>query len=319
MGNHNKSNEQSTFSIWGTCVVQPRQSRFSADRTQKKESNPKKEMNRLKKLSNDSASIYTVNQISKPALNNIRVIKRDGRTENFDPQKLKKSILKAGTNPRNANLVTKRVISRLSDKKEISSKKLSNMTARSLSKVDNVASLKYTSFRDQKKRKTITPESSTKTSETAQKTAEMSQDQPKQGLLSDLAESVINPLLFGNTERNSLFPSPEFDSGWIPLAPGEKKELTPRLGDLENAFVYVVGRVNNGGIWRYHQQNFGIDDFNWGFYQEFRTKGMTWQIWGDEYRGDKIEILRAKEDEAWEQVRVRIWLLPPAKYEAFKS
>ena len=78
------------------------------------------------------------------------ILKRSGQTQAFNRIKLQKSITRAGATKSQANLVSNRVISRIGNRQSISSKELSKMTARSLSRVNTTASRNYTTLRNKK-------------------------------------------------------------------------------------------------------------------------------------------------------------------------
>ena len=80
----------------------------------------------------------------------IRIGKRNGRVEQFNRAKMSNSIRNSGATPRQANLVTNRVTSRLAPQATAPSKEVSSMVARSLSHVNPIASRKYVESRDQK-------------------------------------------------------------------------------------------------------------------------------------------------------------------------
>ena len=91
-----------------------------------------------------------VNTPYRSVLTNI--VKRDGQTQTFDQNKLVRSITRAGATPQQANLVSTRVVNRIGTQSSISSKELSSMTARSLSRVNTTASRNYAKYRKQKNR-----------------------------------------------------------------------------------------------------------------------------------------------------------------------
>ena len=78
------------------------------------------------------------------------IVKRDGSVQRFSRTKLTSSITKAGATHQQANLVTDRVTRRLAPKDTVTTKTLSSMTARSLSKVSTTAAKSYTAYRAQK-------------------------------------------------------------------------------------------------------------------------------------------------------------------------
>ena len=80
----------------------------------------------------------------------IRIVKRNGRAEAFNRAKMIKSIRNSGATPRQADLVTNRVTSRLAPRGTAPSKEVSSMVARSLSHVNPIASRNYVRSRDQK-------------------------------------------------------------------------------------------------------------------------------------------------------------------------
>ncbi len=84
---------------------------------------------------------------SKP---NLKIVKRDGRVQLFNRNKMFKSIRNSGATQKEANLVTNRVSRRLVNQEVIPSKDLSSMIARSLSRVNSTASGNYINNRDRK-------------------------------------------------------------------------------------------------------------------------------------------------------------------------
>jgi len=113
-------------------------------------------------------------KLSPPAL---KILKRDGSTQPFDRNKIATSMRNAGATEQQTTLVTNRVANRLGGfKQPIPSSQLSSMTARSLSKVNPVASSQYTSFRDQKLRNT--PTTNKQDTQSLTKTSFISQSVP---------------------------------------------------------------------------------------------------------------------------------------------
>ena len=80
----------------------------------------------------------------------LNVLKRDGTVQPFDRNKLVNSIQNAGVTPPQASSVSDRVISGLGGQQTVASSTISGMVARSLSKVNPVASNQYVTFSNQK-------------------------------------------------------------------------------------------------------------------------------------------------------------------------
>jgi transcriptional regulator NrdR family protein len=92
----------------------------------------------------DTSMVYQASPVS------LNIAKRSGSVEQFSSAKLASSIVKAGATPAQATLVTNRVTSRIASQTSVTSAQLSAMTARSLSKVNTVASQNYAAYRKQK-------------------------------------------------------------------------------------------------------------------------------------------------------------------------
>ncbi len=80
----------------------------------------------------------------------ISILKRDGRIEPFDRERMIESMKNAGATPQQANIVTDRVQNRMIPQSTVPSAQVSTMVARSLSHVNPTASRNYTDIRDQK-------------------------------------------------------------------------------------------------------------------------------------------------------------------------
>ncbi|MBN1785026.1 MAG: hypothetical protein JW815_04755 [Candidatus Bathyarchaeota archaeon] len=80
----------------------------------------------------------------------IRIVKRDGRIEEFNRIKMINSIRSAGATQEEANLVTSRVSNRMTRRESLPSKEVSHMVTRSLSHVNPTASRNYADRRDRK-------------------------------------------------------------------------------------------------------------------------------------------------------------------------
>ena len=94
------------------------------------------------------------------------------------------------------------------------------------------------------------------------------------------------------------FGTPDYDSGWRSIAPGETLTLAHVL-KTTNVYVYVVGKNAAGLI---HQLDYG-----WIYAGGIGTAkyGLAWHS----LDGDLIKLTRATEDENWVQVRVMIWII----------
>jgi ATP cone domain len=80
----------------------------------------------------------------------VNIVKRDGRVEPFNRDKMIESIRNSGATQPQANLVADRVTARLEPRTSVPSQEVSTMVARSLSHVNPTASRNYTDTRDQK-------------------------------------------------------------------------------------------------------------------------------------------------------------------------
>jgi len=87
----------------------------------------------------------------QPEFKDIRVIKKDGRRENFDIEKIKKGLVRAcEKRPISMDKIEKIVNNihvklREGNKKEITSKKIGEMIMRALKKLDDVAYIRFAS------------------------------------------------------------------------------------------------------------------------------------------------------------------------------
>ena len=80
----------------------------------------------------------------------VNIVKRDGRVEPFNRDKIIESIRNSGATQPQANLVADRVTARLAPRTSVPSQEVSTMVARSLSHVNPTASQNYAETRDQK-------------------------------------------------------------------------------------------------------------------------------------------------------------------------
>jgi len=92
---------------------------------------------------------------------------------------------------------------------------------------------------------------------------------------------------------------PDFDSNWVSIDPGGKRELYHDLGSYD-LLVYIVGRSSTEPF-TYHQYYFGgvklRTDKMWGVYWKQSDENALW-------------VFRFEHDDWWDEVRVRIWLIP---------
>ena len=93
--------------------------------------------------------------------------------------------------------------------------------------------------------------------------------------------------------------APDYDSNWVIIDVGEKRVFYHNLGSFD-LFVYIVGR-STPQPYVYHQYYFG------GI--KLRTDRMYGIYWR-QYEESSLEVFRFDHDDYWEEVRVRIWLLP---------
>jgi hypothetical protein len=87
--------------------------------------------------------------------------------------------------------------------------------------------------------------------------------------------------------------SPDYDSGWIRIDPGETKSLEHGLGTDEDLFVYVIGRYREGQT---NQLYYGL-----GYLGDVEI-GNGWTM-DDTF----ISITRGVADVHWDETRVYIW------------
>jgi hypothetical protein len=87
--------------------------------------------------------------------------------------------------------------------------------------------------------------------------------------------------------------SPDYDSGWITIDPGETKSMEHGLGTDEDLFVYVIGRYREGQT---NQLYYGL-----GYLGDVEI-GNGWTM-DDTF----ISITRGVADVHWDETRVYIW------------
>jgi hypothetical protein len=87
--------------------------------------------------------------------------------------------------------------------------------------------------------------------------------------------------------------SPDYDSGWIRIDPGETKSLEHGLGTDEDLFVYVIGRYREGQT---NQLYYGL-----GYLGDVEI-GNGWTL-DDTF----ISITRGVADVHWDETRVYTW------------
>ena len=115
------------------------------------------------------------------------------------------------------------------------------------------------------------------------------------GLQNILAEAKV---LFESVESHLSviqggFGSPDYDSGWITIDPGETKSMEHGLGTDEDLFVYVIGRYREGQT---NQLYYGL-----GYLGDTEI-GNGWTM-DDTF----ISITRGVADVHWDETRVYIW------------
>ena len=91
----------------------------------------------------------------------------------------------------------------------------------------------------------------------------------------------------------------DYDSNWVSIDLGEKGVFSHNLSSFE-LFVYIVGR-STPQPYVYHQYYFGG--------VKLRADRM-WGIYWRQYDEDFIEVFRFDHDDYWDEIRVRIWVLP---------
>ena len=92
--------------------------------------------------------------------------------------------------------------------------------------------------------------------------------------------------------------APDYDSNWVSIDPGGKKEFPHNLGSFD-LFVYIVGR-STPEPFLYHQYYFGGVKL---------LTGRKWGIYWKQYNENSLEVFRFDHDHYWDEVRVRIWVL----------
>lgn len=90
--------------------------------------------------------------------------------------------------------------------------------------------------------------------------------------------------------------SPDYDSGWIRIDPGETKSMEHGLGTDEDLFVYVIGRYREGQT---NQLYYGL-----GYHGDVEI-GNGWTM-DDTF----ISITRGVADVHWDETHVYIWRIP---------
>jgi len=93
--------------------------------------------------------------------------------------------------------------------------------------------------------------------------------------------------------------APDYDSNFVSIDPGGKEELYHNLGSYD-LFVYIVGR-SIPAPFIYHQFYYGG--------VRLRTDRM-WGIYWKQYDKNSLLVYRFDHDNDWDEVRVRIWVMP---------
>jgi transcriptional regulator NrdR family protein len=184
----------------------------------------------------------------------VKIIKRDGRIEQFNRIKMINSIRTAGATQREANLVTNRVSNRMMRREPIPSKEVSTMVARSLSHVNPTASRNYAASRDRKlaynKRvNQLSTEITSINKQTDMVTNRIENlDKRIQGLagrITRVRQGNFRVLTHLETEQSSL------SEAWVRLSPelrttsSLKGEIVrTRIRDLQQALAHKLGGAN---------------------------------------------------------------------------
>ena len=87
--------------------------------------------------------------------------------------------------------------------------------------------------------------------------------------------------------------TPDYDSGWTPIAQGELTTFVHGLGTTE-VIVYAIGRqVGYNNQYDIHQRDYG-GNLDAGVYWNWLTE-------------NSIEVVRKSNDGTWSEVRVMLW------------
>jgi transcriptional regulator NrdR family protein len=183
-----------------------------------------------------------------------KIVKRNGRIEQFNRIKMINSIRSAGATQQEANLVTKRVTNRMVSRESIPSKEVSTMIARSLSHINPTASRNYVDSRDRKLayNKKVNQLSSKISKINRQtnivKTRIENLDKQIQGLKGRVArirQGNFRLLSHLETEQDSIH------EAWARLSPElrttaslKSEIIRTRTRDLQQALTYKLGSTN---------------------------------------------------------------------------
>ncbi len=109
-------------------------------------------------------------------------------------------------------------------------------------------------------------------------------------------------------------PSPDYDSGWVSLAPGAAATtLTHSLGGNPNDYVVDMQyRSTGSGI---NQRYYGGADFGTKAFNGTRTDDRVGAYWRS-LNNNTITLFRRAEDNYANQVRIRIWRRPRPTYDS---
>ncbi len=101
------------------------------------------------------------------------------------------------------------------------------------------------------------------------------------------------------TGQVSGFPRPNFDSGWVPVAPGGTETIVHNLGG--NPEDYVVDMTFRDNVW-----GSGIHQITYG--GDWRPDGSKKGVYWEQLNTASIVVIRLDDDVRCQEVRIRIWV-----------